>query len=192
MRREKGERPLKEEQLPLARCNGGTLAVGTPAIERERLRGETRGVHDKSGGDAHGTRATTVVSSCGCSTPTTTNTDFSRSSCLTARAASSPPCFVPPSGRAARRSSRSEALLRAIRAHWPNTEILLRADSHYCGPEVLDWCRANGLDYMSSASRQLRHCAAMSKVSKPARRRVSRPRREIASFVVSWSSTAQS
>ena len=39
-------------------------------------------------------------------------------------------------------------LLRAIRAHWPHTEILLRADSHYCGPEVLDWCRANGLDYI--------------------------------------------
>ena len=37
-------------------------------------------------------------------------------------------------------------LLRAIRAHWPNTEILLRADSHYCSPEVLDWCRANGVD----------------------------------------------
>ena len=79
-------------------------------------------------------------------------------------------------------------LLRAIRAHWPNTEILLRADSHYCGPEVLDWCRANGLDYIS-ASRQPRHCAAMSKVSKPARRRESRPRHETASFVVSWSSS---
>jgi hypothetical protein len=39
-------------------------------------------------------------------------------------------------------------LLRAIRAHWPHTEILLRADSHYCGPEVLDWCRATGLDYI--------------------------------------------
>src|SRR5271165_4290033 len=39
-------------------------------------------------------------------------------------------------------------LLRAIRAHWPNTEILLRADSHYCGPEVLDWCRASALDYI--------------------------------------------
>jgi hypothetical protein len=25
-------------------------------------------------------------------------------------------------------------------------EILLGADSHYCCPEVLDWCRANGLD----------------------------------------------
>jgi hypothetical protein len=39
-------------------------------------------------------------------------------------------------------------LLRAIRANWPNTAILLRADSHYCAPEVLDWCRANGLDYI--------------------------------------------
>ena len=39
-------------------------------------------------------------------------------------------------------------LFRAIRANWPKTEILLRADSHYCSPEVLDWCRANGLDYI--------------------------------------------
>ena len=62
-------------------------------------------------------------------------------------------------------------LLRAIRAHWPNTEILLRADSHYCGPEVLD-CVAPMASITSSASRQPRHCAAMSKVSKPARRRI--------------------
>ena len=40
-------------------------------------------------------------------------------------------------------------LLRArTRANWPNTKILLRGDSHYCCPEVLDWCRANGLDYI--------------------------------------------
>ena len=39
-------------------------------------------------------------------------------------------------------------LLRAIRANWPNTKILLRGDSHYCCPEVLDWCRANGLNYI--------------------------------------------
>ena len=39
-------------------------------------------------------------------------------------------------------------LLRAIRANWPKTEILLRGDSHYCCPEVLDWCRANGLTYI--------------------------------------------
>jgi hypothetical protein len=39
-------------------------------------------------------------------------------------------------------------LLRAIRANWPKTEILLRGDSHYCCPEVLDWCHANGVDYI--------------------------------------------
>ncbi len=39
-------------------------------------------------------------------------------------------------------------LLRAIRAHWPTTEIVLRADSQYCCPEVLDWCRANRIDYI--------------------------------------------
>src|SRR5271169_414264 len=39
-------------------------------------------------------------------------------------------------------------LLRAIRANWPRTKIMLRADSHYCCPEVLDFCRANGLDYI--------------------------------------------
>ena len=39
-------------------------------------------------------------------------------------------------------------LLRAIRAHWPKTQIMLRGDSHYCAPEVLDSCRAIGLDYI--------------------------------------------
>jgi len=39
-------------------------------------------------------------------------------------------------------------LLRAIRANWPKTEILLRGDSHYCGPQVIDWCRANGVDFI--------------------------------------------
>jgi hypothetical protein len=51
-----------------------------------------------------------------------------------------------PSGREARAFLRR--LVRAIRANWPRTEILLRADSHYCSPEVLDWCRANGVDYV--------------------------------------------
>ena len=61
--------------------------------------------------------------------------------------------FVAAMLRPAKRPSGTEAraflrrLLRAIRANWPRTEILLRADSHYCSPEVLDWCRANRLDY---------------------------------------------
>ena len=38
-------------------------------------------------------------------------------------------------------------LITEIRGHWPRVEIMLRADSHYCTPEVLRFCRANGLDY---------------------------------------------
>jgi hypothetical protein len=40
-------------------------------------------------------------------------------------------------------------LIRAIRAHWPRTEILVRGDGHYACPEVLDWCEAAaGIDYV--------------------------------------------
>jgi hypothetical protein len=39
-------------------------------------------------------------------------------------------------------------LVRAIRSHWPKVEILIRADSHYACPEVIDWCEANGVDYV--------------------------------------------
>ena len=51
-----------------------------------------------------------------------------------------------PSGREARAFLRR--LVRAIRGHWPRVEIVIRADSHYCAPEVLDFCRAEGLDFM--------------------------------------------
>jgi hypothetical protein len=39
-------------------------------------------------------------------------------------------------------------LVGAIRSHWPKVEILLRADSHYAGPEVFDWCRTNRVDWI--------------------------------------------
>src|SRR5512144_110097 len=39
-------------------------------------------------------------------------------------------------------------LVRAIRGNWPQVAILVRADSHYACPEVLDWCEANGIDYV--------------------------------------------
>ena len=39
-------------------------------------------------------------------------------------------------------------LIAAIRDNWPRVEILLRADSHYCTPEVLRLCRAERLDYV--------------------------------------------
>ena len=39
-------------------------------------------------------------------------------------------------------------LVRAIRSHWPEVEILVRADSHYACPDVMDWCETNSLDYV--------------------------------------------
>jgi hypothetical protein len=51
-----------------------------------------------------------------------------------------------PSGREIRAFLRR--LVRQVRANWPRVEILIRADSHYCCPEVLSWCRGNGVDYL--------------------------------------------
>ena len=62
--------------------------------------------------------------------------------------------FVTTVSRPAKRPKGSEIraflrrLVRTIRATWPQVEILLRADSHYACPEVLDWCEANGIDYI--------------------------------------------
>jgi len=39
-------------------------------------------------------------------------------------------------------------LIRAIQGHWPRVDILLRADSHYYAPEVLDFCHAERLDFI--------------------------------------------
>jgi len=39
-------------------------------------------------------------------------------------------------------------LIREIRSHWPGVEILIRGDSHYCAPEVLDFCRTQGVDFV--------------------------------------------
>ncbi len=67
-----------------------------------------------------------------------------------------------PSGREARAFLRR--LVRAIRSHWPRVEILIRADSHYCAPEVLDFCRAEGLDFMlgvAPTTTLRRHVAAL-------------------------------
>ena len=100
-------------------------------------------------------------------------TDFSRSSCSTARR------FVPPCLASGRRQG-DQALPERCCARsrsLAHTEILLRADSHYCGPEFSIGV-APCLDYILGIAPP-RHCAAMSKVSKPARRRDSSPRREM-------------
>jgi hypothetical protein len=57
-------------------------------------------------------------------------------------------------------------LVDAIRAHWPNVEILLRADSHYAAPEVFDWSRANRVDWLFGLAPNValcRHVMALEK-----------------------------
>ena len=43
-------------------------------------------------------------------------------------------------------------LIRRIRAHWPDTAITLRGDSHYGRREVMDWCEENGVAYVFGLS----------------------------------------
>ena len=57
-------------------------------------------------------------------------------------------------------------LVGALRALWPNVEILLRADSHYASPQVFDWCRANRVDWVFGLAPNAalsRHVAAREK-----------------------------
>lgn len=64
--------------------------------------------------------------------------------------------------RPARRPTGKEAaahirrLIRQIHRHWPSTDILLRADSHYGTPEVLDLCDRLGLRYVFGLSKNAR------------------------------------
>ncbi|WP_191085455.1 transposase [Roseococcus microcysteis] len=53
---------------------------------------------------------------------------------------------VVPSGAEARSFLRR--LMRKIRRHWPRVEILIHADSHNCAPMVLDFCRAERVDFL--------------------------------------------
>jgi len=39
-------------------------------------------------------------------------------------------------------------LVRRIRRHWPHTRLTIRGDGHYGRPEVMAWCKANGIDYI--------------------------------------------
>ena len=43
-------------------------------------------------------------------------------------------------------------VIRRIRKNWPRVEILVRGDSHYGRPEVMDWCEDNGIGYVFGLS----------------------------------------
>lgn len=87
--------------------------------------------------------------------------------------------------RPARRPTGIEAraflrrLVAEIRSHWPRVEILVRADSHYCAPEVLDFCRAARIDFVlgvATTTTLRRHVATLE--ASTARRHTGAPGRE--------------
>ena len=43
-------------------------------------------------------------------------------------------------------------VVRRIRGHWPRVRICWRGDSHYARPEAMEWCEANGVDYVFGLS----------------------------------------
>ena len=63
-------------------------------------------------------------------------------------------CFVTALLRPGQRPSGKEAralrrrLIGALRTRWPRVEVLVRADSHYTAPEVLNWCHVNRVDFV--------------------------------------------
>jgi hypothetical protein len=84
-------------------------------------------------------------------------------------------------------------LIRAIRSHWPRVEILIRGDGHYCAPEVLDLCRAKGVDFILGlpATSTLRRHVATLEASSAARAAAARAKvrrfKEFHDGAASWS-----
>ena len=49
-----------------------------------------------------------------------------------------------------------QRIVRQIRARWPKTRIILRADSGFCREELLAWCESNAVDYVFGFARNQR------------------------------------
>jgi Transposase DDE domain group 1 len=84
-------------------------------------------------------------------------------------------------------------LIQEIRSHWPRVEILIRGDGHYCAPEVLDLCRAQGVDFILGlpATSTLRRHVATLEASTAARAEAARGKlrrfKEFHDGAASWS-----
>jgi DDE family transposase len=49
-----------------------------------------------------------------------------------------------------------QRIISQIRAHWPQTRIILRADSGFCREELMAWCEAKQVDYVLGLARNER------------------------------------
>jgi len=63
-----------------------------------------------------------------------------------------------PSNMDASAGARDEVqrIVAALRRVWPGVEIILRADAGFCREELMQWCEANGVDYVFGLARNRR------------------------------------
>ena len=54
-----------------------------------------------------------------------------------------------------------ERIVRQIRAHWPNVQIIVRADSGFCREPIMNWCENNTVDYVFGLAKNERLTKAL-------------------------------
>jgi hypothetical protein len=64
-----------------------------------------------------------------------------------------------------------ERIVRQIRKHWPEVEIIIRGDSGFCREEIMSWCEANQVDYLFGLAKNSRLLACIQKEMEQARLR---------------------
>jgi hypothetical protein len=89
-----------------------------------------------------------------------------------------------------------QRIVRQIRARWPKTSIILRADSGFCREELLVWCENNAVDYVFGFARNQRLRKIVGRAMQAAKqehRRTGKPARVFCEFSYrtqkSWSRT---
>jgi hypothetical protein len=87
-----------------------------------------------------------------------------------------------------------QRIVRQIRARWPKTRIILRADSGFCREELLAWCENNEVDYVFGFARNKRLRGIIGRAMQQAKqehRRTEKPARVFCEFAYrtkkSWS-----
>jgi hypothetical protein len=77
-------------------------------------------------------------------------------------------------------------LVARIRAQWPRTRILLRADSGFARDDLMSWCEANGVDFLFGLAKNKRLIAVIeTELDRAAEksRRTGKPERRFKSFM---------
>jgi hypothetical protein len=77
-------------------------------------------------------------------------------------------------------------IVALVRARWPRTRILLRADSGFAREDLMAWCEANGVDFLFGLAKNERLIAAIKTeldLAAAKSRRTGRPERRFKNFM---------